>query len=303
MKIKKVLCGAVAFAMIALAVTATTTMVVPNHSVVAITEAATTLSVSSLSVSNSSSGVSLSWSTTGSPTSFKVYRSTSKSGTYSLLATQTGRTYTDTTATSGKTYYYKVVACNSSATATSSIQSITYLTCPTPSLTNVSGGVKVSWSKSTGASKYYVYRKGISSSSYTKIGTTTSSSYTDSTAVDGTYYTYKVVAVSNGGAESGTIAKSIGFYAVPSISSLTAGSGKVTVKLSTTTAYYYHVQYSTSSSFSSYKSVTLTRTSPSTTITGLTSGTTYYFRVRAYGTISGNTYISAWSSTKSKTVS
>jgi hypothetical protein len=60
----------------------------------------------------------------------------------------------------------------------------------------------------------------------------------------------------------------------------------------------YRVEYSTSSTFTSVSTVNTTGTGTSTTITGLTSGATYYFRVAAYNLVvnAGNTW-SAYSTT------
>ncbi|MGD1061613.1 MAG: fibronectin type III domain-containing protein, partial [Methanomassiliicoccales archaeon] len=61
--------------------------------------------------------VTLNWtapaSDGGSPvTDYKIYRSTTPDGNYSLVATPTVLAYTDTGLTNGQTYYYKVYACN-----------------------------------------------------------------------------------------------------------------------------------------------------------------------------------------------
>jgi len=50
------------------------------------------------------------WDKVSGADEYKVYRSTKKSGTYKLRKTTTKRTYTDSKATSGKIYYYKVKA-------------------------------------------------------------------------------------------------------------------------------------------------------------------------------------------------
>jgi len=50
---------------------------------------------------------------------YNVLRSTSKNGSYSKVATVTGRSYVDTAAKAGKTYYYKVVAVYSKTDANS----------------------------------------------------------------------------------------------------------------------------------------------------------------------------------------
>jgi predicted phage tail protein len=49
----------------------------------------------------------------GSPiTGYKLYRSTTSGGTYSLIASPTALTYTNTGLTNGQTYWYKVSAVN-----------------------------------------------------------------------------------------------------------------------------------------------------------------------------------------------
>ena len=69
-----------------------------------------------VSITRSSGKPKVSWNKVTGAVSYKVYRATSKNGTYSLVKTTTSRSYKDTSAKSGKTYYYKVVAvCKTSA--------------------------------------------------------------------------------------------------------------------------------------------------------------------------------------------
>ena len=52
----------------------------------------------------------LSWKSVDGAAKYQVYRSTSKDGTYKLVKTTTSLKFTDSKATAGKTYYYKVMA-------------------------------------------------------------------------------------------------------------------------------------------------------------------------------------------------
>ena len=63
-----------------------------------------------VSITRSSGKPKLSWDKVSGAVSYKVYRATSKNGTYSLVKTTTSRSFKDTKAKSGRTYYYKVVA-------------------------------------------------------------------------------------------------------------------------------------------------------------------------------------------------
>lgn len=61
----------------------------------------------------------LTWDAIDGAISYKIYRSTSKNGTYSLIKTTTSTSYTNTGAKSGTTYYYKVIAVHSKSAANS----------------------------------------------------------------------------------------------------------------------------------------------------------------------------------------
>ena len=75
----------------------------------------------------SSGKIKVSWAKVSGAAKYKVYRSTSKSGTYTLLKTVTGTSYTDTTAKANKGYYYKVVAVYSKSDANSAYSTAKYI--------------------------------------------------------------------------------------------------------------------------------------------------------------------------------
>ena len=72
----------------------------------------------------SSGKVKLTWGKISGATEYKVYRATSKDGTYKLVKTTTSASYTDKNVTSGKTYYYKVKAIHKTSAANSAYSSI-----------------------------------------------------------------------------------------------------------------------------------------------------------------------------------
>ncbi|MCD7886272.1 MAG: leucine-rich repeat protein, partial [Clostridiales bacterium] len=173
------------------------------------------------------------------------------------------------------------------------------------SLTNTSKGVTVKWSKVTGASGYYIYRN---NKQVKKITSGSTVSYTDTGAkTNGTKYQYKVYAYYGSTKSAASAAKTTYYVSATSVSSLkNVKTKKMTVKWKKNAkATGYQIQYSTSSSFSSgNKTVTVSGAkNVSKTISSLTKGKKYYVRVRAYKTVSGTKYYSAWSGTKNVKIS
>ena len=115
-------------------------------------------------------------------------------------------------------------------------------------------------------------------------------------------YSYKITFK---GKYSGTATKSFKINPVKtSISKLTATSKgfKATWSKKSTQVTGYQIQYSTSSKFSSTKTVTVSSyKTTSKTVSKLTAKKKYYVRIRTYKTVNGTKYYSAWSSAKSIT--
>ena len=163
-------------------------------------------------------------------------------------------------------------------------------------------GLKLTWTKVAGATKYILYRNGKKIKTLGNVAT-----YTDPYAnTNGTKYTYKIYAQGSTGIS--TKYKSVVYYKLnrPSITSLTnLATKKMKVQWGKNSkATGYIVQYSLSSSFSSPKTVTIKKYSQvATTISKLTKGKTYYVRVRSYKTVSKVNYYSAWSASKKVKIS
>ncbi len=132
-----------------------------------------------------------------------------------------------------------------------------------------------------------------------KKGTDYTATYSSGRKAVGTY----MVVVKMKGNYTGT--KTLTFKIVPraaSINKLTAKSKAISVKLnrSLKQSTGYQIQYSTSSKFTSAKTVNVTSYKTSSkTISGLKKSKKYYVRVRTYKTVDGTKYYSNWSSYKS----
>ena len=108
----------------------------------------------------------------------------------------------------GTTYYYKVRAlkANGTASAYSSVVTITYGTVPTPAAPAMrsakadSAGITVSWDTAANAVTYNVYRTTDAGSSWTQVASSVKgTSYKDTTVKKGVKYGYKVRGVAADG--------------------------------------------------------------------------------------------------------
>ena len=170
-----------------------------SQSTFAAKPAAPTITLSNVA---SSGKIKVSWNTVKNASSYKVYRATSKSGTYKLMKTTTGTSFTNTSAVAGKTYYYYVVAVakNGTTSAKSTIKSRTCdLERPKLTMDNVasSGKIRVTWNVVEGAVKYEVYRATSKDGTYKLMKTTTNTSYTNTSAKPAKTYYYKVKAIAS----------------------------------------------------------------------------------------------------------
>lgn len=139
------------------------------------------------------------WTKTSSTSKYKVYRSTSKNGTYKLIKTTTAKNYIDKTAKYGVKYYYKVRSVKSGTDPYSGRFASTARLIK-PVITDWgnnenTGQIWIKWKKVPNADKYYIYRSR-NGSKYTFFASTTKTTYTDPKAADpAKRFSYKVKAV------------------------------------------------------------------------------------------------------------
>lgn len=231
----------------------------------------------------------LKWADDENAVAFAVYRSTSKTGDYTLLDTPDDAKYLDTSAVPGRTYYYVVTVVDMGGKEKdSAIKSIT-CDCARPVVsitTNASSGKpSLKWNAVDGASKYEVYRATSKNGTYTKMYTTTSTSYTNSSAVPGTTYYYKVKAICG--------KSSYGDSAYSVVKSITCDCARptVTVKCNENTGkpvlswkavdgaskYYIYRSTDGGKTYKYWDSTSKT----SYTNSGAEAGKTYYYKVKA----------------------
>jgi hypothetical protein len=152
--------------------------------------------------------VQVTWTASSGANSYIVYRATSKRGSKTTLGTTSNTTYDDTTASVGRTYYYYVKASNSNGTSELSAYNTGYRSDGKPSApTNVQASdgtyadkVQITWTASSGATSYTVYRATSRRGTKKALGTTSGNIYDDITASVGRTYYYRVTGTNAYGA-------------------------------------------------------------------------------------------------------
>jgi fibronectin type 3 domain-containing protein len=156
-------------------------------------------------LATSQNSVTITWNQSSGAASYTVYRSTSQSGPFNTQAgTSTIASFTDQGRSAGTTYYYVVTASNSGGASAQSHPLASATTVPpAPTITNITAlvspssidQIKITWTTSTGATSYEVFRQDFGSTQWTSIGTTTVTSLTTIPTVAW----YKVTASNSGG--------------------------------------------------------------------------------------------------------
>ena len=156
---------------------------------------------------------------------------------------------------------------------------------PTVTMTySDSGKPKLTWNAVSGATSYRVFRSESRGSGYSLLGTTTATSYTNTGAAVGKTYYYRVKAVNSVGTSGySNIVSGKAKTAAPAAPSVTAGNsstGKPQLTWKAVSGAVKYEVYRSTRQNSGY-SLLGTTTSTSYVNTGASTGTTYYYRVKA----------------------
>jgi fibronectin type 3 domain-containing protein len=239
--------------------------------------------------------VSLQWNASPGATSYILERSIGTGWIWSK--TLTTLSYTDTALTAGTTYYYAVMASNAYGTSVISNEAFAtpYSSAPqvptdlaaAPSPTQV----KLTWNTAPNATAYTIARS-TNGATFSVLGTSTTTSFTDATVTANATYYYEVQSTA-GAAASAYCApiKVIAATPTPAPTGVTATPGVNEIQVSwnaVTGATSYFLQRSTGSGWTWSK----TLTSPSYLDTGLTAGTWYYYILTATGPAGTSAYSS-----------
>ena len=259
-------------------------------------------------VSNGSNQIEVNWGAVSGAYGYRIKRSTSKNGTYKVVATLKGKnntTYQDKNVKTAKTYYYKVETINKvngkkGYSGDSAV--VSAKTLKTTSITAVkatgSTSVRLEWKAVDGASGYQIYRSTSKDSGYKKVGQVkdkNTKKYEDKTLEAGKTYYYQVRAYKSNSAKNGvaSFSKAQKAWTIKQVvfSQITSDSkNQVTLgwkKVSKAQGYDIYRSDESNSGFEKIASIssgsTLTYTDK-----GVKSGNTYYYKIAASYKIKGS---------------
>ena len=233
----------------------------------------------------------LSWNAVPGADFYRIYRATSKTGSYTYQKSTRSTDFTDTTAKVGTNYYYKVRAVVEATEKLSPYSNIVNRVCDlakpvvSQSVNTTTGKPVVKWETVDGAVKYQIYRATSKDGKYELVKTAiTARSYTDTTAKAGTNYYYKVKAIHSKEAANSAYSAVVNRVCdlakpVVSIKLTTDGDPRVTWdKIDGAEKYYV---YRAESKDGEYTKIKTTKTVFGYTDTTAEAGTKYYYKVKA----------------------
>src|SRR6266702_4609886 len=150
---------------------------------------------------DSDTQVSLSWNAAGGATGYQVLRGARSGGPYALVKTTTALSYSDGGLVPATTYYYVVRSTSGSRTSQPSAQvAVTTLFAP-PANARASADldrVDLTWNAVAGVLRYDIVRSASDGTNLAVVGSTTQTSYTDTTVAPATGYAYWIRGVWTG---------------------------------------------------------------------------------------------------------
>lgn len=259
-------------------------------------------------VSNGSDQIEVNWGAVSGAYGYRIKRSTSKNGTYKVVATLKGKnntTYQDKNLKTAKTYYYKVETINKvngKKGYSGDSAAVSAKTLKTTSITAVkatgSTSVKLEWKVVDEASGYQIYRSTSKDSGYQQVGQVkgkNTKTYEDKTLEAGKTYYYQVRAYKSNSAKNGvsSFSKAQKAWTIKQVvlSQITSDSkNQVTLGWKKVSKADGYVIYRSSKSNSGFEKIAAISSGATLTYTDkdVTSGNTYYYKIAATYKIKGS---------------
>lgn len=253
--------------------------------------------------------VNLSWTdTAGDETGFYIYRSPDDS-TWTQVGSTTSTTFQDTGLNSATLYYYRICAYNAAGSSGyTSVASATTQTAipaaPTSLLASAAStsSIALSWTDNASNETGYYVERSPDDSTWTQIASLSANvtTYTDSSLASATTYYYRVRAYNAGGDSAYTnVASATTQTPPPGVPTAFTATAVSTTEIDlawsdNSNQLGFYIERSPDDS--TWTQIAST-TSTSYQNTGLTSSTTYYYRIRAYNAGGDSGYANAVSAT------
>lgn len=250
---------------------------------------------------NTYNSVTLIWNGYPTATGYQIYRANSKKGKYKLIKTTTKTWYVRKKLTTNKTCYYKVRAYKKKSNGKKQYTKFTTYAAGTPRMatpvervTSQKTGITVTWNTVPGAKGYEVYRATSANGKYSKIKSTTSTTWTN-TKIDtnkGYYYKVRAYRTINGKKKHSSFAGAqLGMkVSLAKVSGVAAASQSNCVGLTwagVSGASGYEIWRATGSNNASGYTKVGTASSAAFNDYNVANGLTYYYKIRAYRTVNG----------------
>ncbi len=254
-----------------------------------------------LAESNEYDSVTLSWRPTDGASGYTIYRSAKPSSGFTKIASVNApaSSYVSGGLTTGKKYYYRIEAFRTTGAFTSTAPvSSTVNATPLPKRPTITATLNsytsalLKWKKIKGANGYEIYRSKSKNGGYKKIATITKNTgkYTDKNLNTGSTYYYKIKAYRNvkgkkvSGSLSARASVKITLKAPALRSTLVENYNTLTLrwkKVSGADGYYI---YRSTKKDGTYKKIATVKggTTLTYTNTKLSTGKTYYYKIKAY---------------------
>ena len=263
------------------------------------------------SIAQSAAGTALiSWSTISAADGYELWRSRTENGTYSLMKSVDGTATSNYNLTSGVTYYYKVRAYKNTSDGTkehgaySKPASITISDIAKTRIKSVvqadSTSAKITWASVTNSEGYEVWRRVGLDSDFELVRDTTGTAIQDRNLMDGQTYYYRIRAYKKSDDDSFIYGEfsdelSVRIIAAPSLS-VVEESTETSVKVmwsKTNNVEGYELWRSDNSKDNFVKLQDCKNNSIENY--NLSTGSTYYYKVRAYVSVDGIKMYSSYS--------
>jgi len=240
--------------------------------------------------------IRVTWSAVPEAGAYEVWRGESENGEYELLARTGYNSYDDLSVTPGRTYWYRVKACNrfgcSDFSPAASGRARRPERPPSPptglqaSQGTYADHIHLEWNAVSGAVHYEVYRAAVATASYVLLDTVEDTSYDDYRVSAGKTYWYKVRACSNDACSllSEAVSGYAGVVGLQAPQGVTASDGdypdKVIVSWQAVEGATNYLVYRASSQDGPYSPIADVEET-SYEDTNVVPGTTYWYKVRA----------------------